>query len=146
MDPLEFLETAKDLAGGKREADWRSSVSRAYYAIYNLFCDIFRSNVRQRLLADAGNKRRIAHDFIVRCLKNCSDEDVVDLGDMLNDLRKQRDDADYKLGKAFAPEGANEACSNAFSLCGDIGSLSATRIGSAVMSLLTVSPFGHHPE
>src|SRR5258707_15756652 len=35
MNPREFLDLANDLAVGSTEAEWRTSVSRAYYAAFH---------------------------------------------------------------------------------------------------------------
>jgi hypothetical protein len=36
MNPRDFLEVADEWAGGTREAEWRSAVSRAYYAVHHV--------------------------------------------------------------------------------------------------------------
>ena len=36
MEPKAFLDLAANLKDGKNEASWRTSVSRSYYAFFNL--------------------------------------------------------------------------------------------------------------
>jgi hypothetical protein len=36
MDPHDFLEVAGEWAAGSREAEWRSGVSRGYYAAFHV--------------------------------------------------------------------------------------------------------------
>ena len=41
MDARNFLTTADQLAQGATEADWRSAVSRAYYAVFHVARRLF---------------------------------------------------------------------------------------------------------
>ncbi len=98
VQPSEFLETASDLASGKREADWRSCISRAYYSLHHELRAVFVGKVARRLLVKAGNTKP-SHDFIIRCLRKCSDAEVRDIGDVLDELRTERNSADYDLAR-----------------------------------------------
>ena len=40
MNPLEFLDLANDWSVGAREGEWRSSISRAYYAVFHVARDL----------------------------------------------------------------------------------------------------------
>jgi len=36
----DFLDTARRLAAGTTQGDWRSAISRAYYACFHYFCTL----------------------------------------------------------------------------------------------------------
>jgi hypothetical protein len=42
MDPRDFLDVAGEWVTGTREAEWRSGVSRAYYATFHVARDLLR--------------------------------------------------------------------------------------------------------
>lgn len=147
MRALEFLETAEDLLRGSREADWRSSVSRAYYAVFNRLCEIFVENIEPRLLAPSGATRKPPHGFVKRCLLNSHDYDpqASQIGKKLDELRIKRNDADYDLASPLARSLAVETFDEARDLSVAIEDLSPIRIGQAVSEVLKVSPYGHPP-
>lgn len=43
MQASEFQDTAERLSQGTTEGDWRSAISRAYYAVFHHFLDFFLS-------------------------------------------------------------------------------------------------------
>ncbi len=142
MDPRDFLETAEGLLHGTKEADWRSSVSRAYYATFNVFCEILRATVPVRLLARDSQKTQMSHGYVTRCLKNCADRSVAELGKLLEELKVRRTDADYKLSLAVDQRAAAEAVEDARDLLAEADSLTHHRIGSALSDHLGGSPGG----
>jgi uncharacterized protein (UPF0332 family) len=94
MDESGFLEVANDLSIGLREADWRSAISRAYYAAFHK---------ARRLLRFGGftvPRAEQAHAYLWLRLSNCQHPLVVDAGLSLNDLRSARNAADYDLDVA----------------------------------------------
>jgi uncharacterized protein (UPF0332 family) len=89
MDETGFLELADELSSGSREADWRTSISRAYYAAFHK---------ARTLLHQVGfrvpNAER-AHAYVWLRLSNSDHPDVDRAGDDLNQLRGIRNWADY---------------------------------------------------
>lgn len=102
MDPRTFLDVASDLATGGREADWRSSISRAYYAAFHVGC---------RLLAESGfavPDGPQAHAYLWLRLSNASNPVVIDVGRSLANLRKARNVADYDLEREILESAAHD--------------------------------------
>ncbi len=91
MDPRDFLILARQLVLASTEAAWRSAVSRAYYAAFH---------VARHLLEDLGftvPHADRAHAYLWLRLSNCGDPQVEKAGMRLNDLRRERNGADYDL-------------------------------------------------
>jgi uncharacterized protein (UPF0332 family) len=91
MNGRDFLSVAQSLLGGPTEADWRSAVSRAYYAAFH---------VARQLMEDLGfdvPRADRAHAHLWLRLSNCGDPVVQDAGRRLNDQRRQRNQADYDM-------------------------------------------------
>ncbi len=91
MEGKEFLELAKKLQNSEVEAERRTSVSRAYYAIFNHIKSFLNSNNIK--LTGAAQAHERAHQYLF----NSGIEEAEDLADTLNNLRKRRNDADYEL-------------------------------------------------
>jgi uncharacterized protein (UPF0332 family) len=89
MNWPDFLLLAARLATGTTEAEWRTAVSRAYYAAFHvartLFADLNFSVPR----ADR------AHQYLVFRLSNCGESVVEQSGRDLDTLRRLRNRADY---------------------------------------------------
>jgi uncharacterized protein (UPF0332 family) len=95
MDARDFLEVAWDLVGGAREAEWRTAVSRAYYAAFHTARD---------LLTECGftaPQAEQAHAYLWLPLANCGHPDVQSAGVKLNFLRQIRNRADYDIQRAL---------------------------------------------
>jgi uncharacterized protein (UPF0332 family) len=89
MDFRDFLSVAATLANGATEAEWRSAISRAYYAAFH---------VARRLLLDLSFRvpqADRAHGYLWLRLSNAGVAQVQEAGRWLNDLRRQRNRADY---------------------------------------------------
>jgi uncharacterized protein (UPF0332 family) len=89
MNWRDFLPLATRLAGGTTEADWRTAVSRAYYAAFH---------VARRLFADlsfAVPRADRAHQYLVFRLSNSGESAVEQAGRDLETLRRLRNRADY---------------------------------------------------
>jgi len=89
MNWRDLLLLASRLATGTTEADWRTAVSRAYYAAFH---------VARRLLADLGfavPRADRAHQYLVFRLSNCGEAAVEQAGRDLETLRRLRNRADY---------------------------------------------------
>jgi uncharacterized protein (UPF0332 family) len=91
MRGSDFLTLAKKLATGSTEAEWRSAVSRAYYAAFH--------EARQ-LLEDLGvsvQRGDRAHAYLWLRLQNSGHPQIQQAGADLNALRGLRNQADYDL-------------------------------------------------
>jgi len=91
MNERDFLKLAAVLAGGSTKAEWRTSVSRAYYAAFH---------VARRLLEDLGftvPRADRAHTYLSFRLQNCGNLLVGEAGADLHALRQYRNQADYDL-------------------------------------------------
>jgi uncharacterized protein (UPF0332 family) len=89
MNWRNFLSLATRLATGPTEADWRSAVSRAYYAAFH---------VARRLFGDLSftvPRADWAHQYLVFRLNNCGESVVEQAGRDLDTLRRLRNRADY---------------------------------------------------
>ncbi len=95
MNPRDFLDVADELAGGLREADWRSAASRAYYAAFHLA----RAVLRQCGFSVPQGEQ--AHVYLSLRLANSGHPDIVQAGHDLNYLRTVRNRADYDLDRSF---------------------------------------------
>jgi uncharacterized protein (UPF0332 family) len=93
MDARDFLATADRLAQGATEADWRSAVSRAYYAVFH---------VARQLFTDCGftvPRADRAHPYLWLRLCNSGDAGVQRAGADLDALRRLRNHADYDVNQ-----------------------------------------------
>jgi uncharacterized protein (UPF0332 family) len=87
----DFLLAAKLLLPATLEAAWRSAVSRAYYAAFH---------VARQLLEDLGFRVPFgerAHAYLWLRLYNGGHPQIRLAGQRLNDLRTERNRADYEL-------------------------------------------------
>jgi uncharacterized protein (UPF0332 family) len=103
MKPHDFLDTADELAAGTKESDWRSAVSRAYYASFH---------VASQLLDQCGfivPDAESAHAYLWLRLSNTGHPDLAGAGGTLNDLRKKRNRADYDLHEYVSQREAYQA-------------------------------------
>lgn len=91
MDGKDFLELAKRLQNSDDEASRRTSVSRSYYAIFNLVKDFLSSNGVKL------PKAAQAHEKAHRYLFYSGVVEAEDLAVELDNLRENRNDADYEL-------------------------------------------------
>jgi uncharacterized protein (UPF0332 family) len=95
MDPRTFLELAAEWATGSSEAEWRSAMSRAYYAAFH---------VARALLESAGfavPSGGQAHGYLNLRLQNAGNVEVQRAGALLVTLRSLRNRADYDLNSPF---------------------------------------------
>jgi uncharacterized protein (UPF0332 family) len=89
MNWRDFLLLAARLAAGTTEADWRTALSRAYYAAFH---------VGRRLFADWGftvPRADRAHQYLVFRLSTRGEAVVEQAGRDLETLRRLRNRADY---------------------------------------------------
>jgi uncharacterized protein (UPF0332 family) len=89
MGETGFLDLADALSTGSHESEWRSGISRAYYAAFHK---------ARRLLRQSGfavPRGHPAHAYPCMRLSNSGHPDVNEMGQKLNDLRGARNWADY---------------------------------------------------
>jgi uncharacterized protein (UPF0332 family) len=95
MDETGFLELADELSTGSRAAEWRTAISRAYYAAFHK---------ARALLWQSGfrvPKAAQAHAYLWLRLNNSGHPKVNKAGDSLNRLRDMRNWADYDFDNAL---------------------------------------------
>jgi uncharacterized protein (UPF0332 family) len=91
MTGQDFLTVANQLAGGSTEAEWRSAISRAYYAAYHVARELME------VLGFTVPRAERAHVYLSRRLANCGHPRTCEAGSDLNSLRGDRNQADYDL-------------------------------------------------
>jgi uncharacterized protein (UPF0332 family) len=91
MTGRDFLNQARRLQALSGEEDWRTAVSRAYYAAFHIARD-FLEDLRFRV-----PKSDRAHAYLWLRLQNCGDGAISTAGSDLNELRSKRNIADYDL-------------------------------------------------
>jgi len=91
MDPKAFLDFAHELTKRTDEAALRTCVSRSYYALFNSMAQFIEEHIG-RLSHSAAD-----HDKVVFYFNNCSVADITEVASALNDLRSDRNRADYQL-------------------------------------------------
>jgi uncharacterized protein (UPF0332 family) len=103
----DFLAVASALAAASTEAEWRSAISRAYYAAFHTAREFL---ARLRFRVPAGEQ---AHAYLWLRLSNTGDPTADAIGRLLRDLRGRRNNADYDLGRprsrANAADGVTDA-------------------------------------
>jgi uncharacterized protein (UPF0332 family) len=135
------METARDLAQNSREADWRSSISRGYYAIYNHFRKILADGVPGPTLKKGDlSSAYMGHDKLVRALRNCDEKDVRSLGSALNDMKSERRRADYLLDEKVDRQRAKNALEELEDILTEIDTVTHVNIAKAVKEHLN-KPF-----
>jgi hypothetical protein len=91
MNPRDFLAVAEDLLEAVREADWRTAVSRAYYAAFLLATEVLRE--AGFAVPQDGN----AHTHVYLRLSNCGRAEVVTAAQRLWHLREARNWAENNM-------------------------------------------------
>lgn len=104
MDFREFLTLAESLAEGVTEGEWRTAISRAYYAAFHIACDTLAS-----LGFRVPSHSEQAHAYAWRRWSNTGEWTIDDAGRDLDRLRSDRNEADYDKNARFAASQADEA-------------------------------------
>jgi uncharacterized protein (UPF0332 family) len=102
MTGRDFFVLAGQLNGMQDEAAWRSAVSRAYYAAFHASREFF---VSLRFVVARSDK---AHAYLWLRLQNCKDLPLERAGSELNDLRNERNKADYDFQQPLAQKRAGQ--------------------------------------
>lgn len=93
FDWKEYVKIAEDLAKNQSESYLRSAISRAYYGIFCL------SRNKKRFKNYKLEKGENIHWKVINEYKNSSSPNDKFVGKFLDDLRKERNDADYDEDK-----------------------------------------------
>ncbi|NUM37263.1 MAG: HEPN domain-containing protein [Candidatus Brocadiae bacterium] len=94
MNPKDFIDTADYLLLDEKEASWRSAVSRSYYGAFLYIRDALK---RLGIKYDPVG----IHKSLPKEIKNSQVSGADTIGNMLQDLRDQRTDADYSISLCF---------------------------------------------
>jgi uncharacterized protein (UPF0332 family) len=89
MNWRNYLFLASRLTTGNAEADWRTAVSRAYYAAFHVARQLF---VDLNFVVPRADR---AHQYLVFRLSNSGEPSVEQVGRDLDTLRRLRNRADY---------------------------------------------------
>jgi uncharacterized protein (UPF0332 family) len=128
MDPRDFLDVADEWSRGSREAEWRSAVSRAYYAAFH---------VARSLLEGQGFRvpqAEQAHQYLSLRLANGGQPDVQRAGNDLRFLRRRRNWADYDLQLLLDEAAAAHEVQSALDI---VEVLEAVRVSPAILARMT---------
>lgn len=115
----EFLGLAKNYATGPTEADWRSAISRAYYVAFHVARELMSE------LGFATPRADLAHAFLWRRLENCGHVPLALAGSRLNQLRGERNHADYDLDSDLPWKDAQAAVTSAAMIIAALQTLSS---------------------
>jgi uncharacterized protein (UPF0332 family) len=95
IEPEDYLKLAERLVQESTEADWRTAISRAYYAAFH---------TGRGLLQDLGfrvPRAGQAHAYVWMRLSNCGEPTIAQAGGELNHLQGVRNRADYDFERDF---------------------------------------------
>jgi uncharacterized protein (UPF0332 family) len=116
----DFQDTAERLAHGTTEGDWRSAVSRTYYAVFHFFRKFFLTHS-----VNVGQGGQ-SHFNLYTGLANCGYASVENLGRQLDLLRSDRAKADYNLSHPIDQAFALKAVQRGRTLVADFQALHGT--------------------
>lgn len=122
----DFLAVATALAAGTTEAEWRSAISRAYYAAFHSARELMS---RLRFRVPAGEQ---AHAYLWLRLGNTGNPAADVIGRLLRDLRGRRNNADYDLGRPRTRANAVDAVTDARDLIARMDALVGTPAETAI--------------
>lgn len=103
MSPFEFQRLAERLLQNeKNPAGFRSAISRAYYAAF-----LTALSLLEDMGVVLGKLDLQAHKNIPLILKSTGDDAIIKVGEKLEGLRTDRNDADYKMKEIWPEEEGN---------------------------------------
>ena len=121
MDGKSFLDTARFLRdNGTQEPDYRSAVSRAYYACFLEFIRVIYNACPMEWQAKGcPAAMHLKHNLVRKCLVDSTDLNVRQLGRNFDSLLGKRVFADYEMNGAFGKTDAEDAINQAEALLTD---------------------------
>jgi len=105
---LSYLEVAEYLLGRQGQGFRRSAISRAYYGIL-----IHTREVLQQHSGSSFSIGREIHQEVISSLQSDSRPEVIELGNKLDELRKERNRADYRTDARFPANRTRSALAEA---------------------------------
>jgi uncharacterized protein (UPF0332 family) len=111
FDWLSYLVVADHLRHQQGEGFYRSAVSRAYYGVFG-----HTRTVLEGIRGIPFPRGRNVHRDVINALKNDPRPEVASLGQDLEYLRDERNDADYRNSIRFNESRAKAALSRACSI------------------------------
>ena len=105
--PADLLDLAEEWADAETEAAWRSSVSRAYYAVFH------EARGLMRQLGFEVPRGEVAHAYLSLRLSNCGIPTIEQAGHQLNSLRGDRNRADYDIDRTLKQSNARHQVATA---------------------------------
>jgi uncharacterized protein (UPF0332 family) len=109
----DIQDTAERLGRGTTEGDWRSAVSRAYYAVFHFFHLFLQSNG-----LDIGRGAQ-SHFNLYSGLLNCGFRLVAAIASRIDSLRAHRVWADYDLARPISRRAAQSTVRQSRALIAD---------------------------
>jgi uncharacterized protein (UPF0332 family) len=130
MNPRKFLALARRLAAGTEEEDWRTAVSRAYYAAFHVACDLMTG------LGFTVPNAEQAHGYLWLRLQNCGHPPTINAGVDLKDLRRSRNRADYYMRKGVSAGDARSEIVRAESILQALDSAAVAPVRSQITTAM----------
>lgn len=95
MNPKEFQYLASGLVekNGAFPSEYRTAISRSYYAVYNLGINLLKG------MGFSIPKELNPHVLMPRYFNNSGDSDLKEVATKIDDLRTKRNHADYHLDR-----------------------------------------------
>jgi len=109
----DFRDSAERLAQGATEGDWRSAISRAYYAVFHFFHQFLQSNG-----LDIGRGGQ-SHFNVYSGLLNCGFPEVAAIASRIDSMRAHRVWADYDLARPISRRAAQGTVGESRALIAD---------------------------
>ena len=107
VSPEALLDAAEALGNGDREVDWRNATSRGYYAAYHASVPVaFDAGLR---VGDTGSVHAALVGVLTEPLRPSR---LKSFGYMLEQCRKRRTQADYRIQEQFERQIADTAISD----------------------------------
>lgn len=147
MNPEDFLITSLDLLQqNKREADLRTCISRAYYAIHLLLGNAVRAGLPLSLLqaSGLGGKNQMGHEKLISALGASGNPKIKTMGALLHNLRLARIHADYVMSRTVSHASAKSEYENACNLRDDLQQFGLANLGRILKQELEAA-FGTSP-
>lgn len=126
MDAKEFLRIAKKLIRYNSEANWRTSIGRSYYAVFNYLKE--ECSLLNITISSTGE----GHGELAENFNNSGIAEGVIIGSKLNDLRSQRNIADYELKQVMSQATAKLMYEKALEVTNSFPSIDKTAFQTAV--------------
>ena len=102
MNPKEFQDLASRLAEyGAFPSDFRTAISRSYYAVYNLGISLLKE------MGFTITNKIDAHVLMYRHFNNSGDIALIEAAEKINNLKAKRKHADYDLDRSDVEQKQN---------------------------------------